>query len=154
MGDIRQQGLAQQGSGPSPGTPVIVDVHARMGTGGAVQFSHEWRFQGGSSQGNGSIRIPRKMNHEAGTTIQFHLRDDTGMLRFASQPDDAIWVDRNRCPQQAGTDPEIIDIRPTPNLLTIHDKNQDECELHYNLRFEPDPDRYCYDPTIRNGGSI
>ena len=154
MGDVRPQGQAQQSGGPSPGTPVRVDVTARRDSNGDFQFSHEWRFHGGNSQGGGNIEIPRKKKTEPGTTIHFHLRDDTGLLRFASNPDDAIWVDRSGCPQQAVRDPEITDVRPSPRLLTIHDENKDECELHYNLRFEPDPDRYCYDPTIKNGGSI
>ncbi|HUE79583.1 MAG TPA: hypothetical protein VMN38_08130 [Sphingomicrobium sp.] len=154
MGDVRQQGQAQRSGRPSPGTPVIVDVFASRDSDGSIQFSHEWRFQGGNSQGGGDIDIPAKKRMEPGTTIHFHLRDDTRMLRFSPQPDDAIWVDRIGCPQQATTDPEITDIRPSPNLLTIHDENRDECDLHYNLRFEPDPDRYCYDPTIKNGGSI
>lgn len=153
MGDVRQQGQeqAQQGSGPSPGTPVKVTVHALPGPGGSVLFSHDWEFQGGNSQGGGSIDIPSKKPTESGTPIHFHLRDETGMLRFAA---DAIWVDRNSCPQQASSDPEITDIRPSPNLLTVFDENKDECELHYNLRFDPDPDRYFYDPTIKNGGSL
>ena len=154
MGDVRQQGQTQQGNSASPGTPVIVDVHARREADGTVRFSHEWRFQGGNSQGSGDIDIPRKGKAEPGTPIQFHLRDETGMLRFPSAADDAIWVDRSSCPQQAVRDPEITDVRTSPNLLTIHDQNKEQCELHYNLRFDPDPDRYCYDPTIKNGGSI
>jgi hypothetical protein len=153
MTDVRQQGQAEQGGPPKPGTPVIVDVFARDAN-GSVEFSHDWRFDGGNSKGGGRIDIPAKKTGEPGTPIHFHLHDDTNMLRFVSHADDVIWVDRNGCPQSQAKDSEITNIQPSPNLLRVYDENEVKCELHYNLRFEPDPDKYYYDPEIRNGGTV
>ncbi len=74
-------------------------------------------------------------------------------MRFVDG-DDAIWVSRTTCPQsEAASDPEITRIKPSGTVLKVLDMNETACTLHYNLRFEPDPNRYCYDPDIRNGGT-
>lgn len=141
----------QHSGGPPPGTPVIVDVYATDGENGQVDWAHEWRFDGGSYGGKGAIDVPQKDIGEPGTPIHFHLRDRTKIgLSFAADP---IWVDRNICPQSRANDPEITDIKAGGHVLKVVDRNRDECVLHYALRFAPDPDRYCYDPDIRNGGS-
>ena len=153
MGDEIQQQRPQQstGPGPGPGTPIKVDVYADDDGSGNVSWSHEWRFDNGAGGGHGTIDVPRKAKGQPGTPIQFHIRDRTRIgLSFASDP---IWVDRNSCPLARASDPEITDVDPQRNVLKLVDLNEDQCVLHYSLRFEPDPDRYCYDPDIRNGGS-
>ena len=152
MGDeTQQQRQQQQSTGPGAGTPIKVDVYAEDDGNGNVSWSHEWRFENGGGGGQGTIEVPRKDKGQPGTPIQFHLRDKTRIgLSFASDP---IWVDRIACPQSPASDPEITGINPQRNVLKLVDLNEDECVLHYSLRFDPDPDRYCYDPDIRNGGS-
>ena len=152
MGDVRQHTHADQARPPAPGTPVIVDVVARD-VNGTVEFSHDWRFEGGNSQGGGAIVLPGKKRGDPGTPIHFHLRDETGMLRFTANADDVIWVDRRGCPIGPSKDTEITNVTSTPNLLRVYDRNTEKCDLHYNLRFDPDPDKYFYDPDIRNGGT-
>ncbi|MGI8611927.1 MAG: hypothetical protein ACR2KH_06630 [Sphingomicrobium sp.] len=157
MGDIRHgdQSARTQRGGPPPGTRVIVDVYAD-GQPGAVTFKHEWRFDDNSRKGNGEIDIPAKKKDEDGTPIQFNLHDRTRPkvgLKFVND-DNAMWSDRTICPQyDAAWDSEITSIRPSERVLHVVDLNKDECVLHYNLRFEPDPQTYCYDPEIRNGGT-
>ena len=155
MGDIRQpQSPQDQRGGPPPGTRVIVDVIAK-GRPGAVTFEHEWRFEDDSLKGNGDIDVPAKKKGEDGTPIQFNLHDRTDPrvgLKFVND-DGAIWSNRTLCPQlDASWDTEITSIRPSGPVLHVVDLNKDKCVLHYNLRFEPDPQRYYYDPAIRNGG--
>jgi len=157
MGDIRQapQNQQPQGGGPPPGTPVFVDIYADSGPGGGVSWSHEWRFENQSKK-TGTIDIPSKDRGQPGTPIQFQVHDRTqprAGLRFV-KGDDAIWVDRSTCPESnAASDPEITGISPAGTVLRVMDLNNDDCSLHYNLRFEPDPKRYYYDPEIRNGGT-
>src|SRR5688572_3266591 len=138
MGDVRDQGPVQQTGGATngkAGTPVIVDVYAKD-VGRTVEFSHRWRFDGGSDQGNGAIIIPQAKKGDPGHPIHYHLRDETKeKLSFVDDPDEVIWVLRSSCPQSRSSDPEIININPTPNLLKVYDRNEEECELHYNLRF-------------------
>jgi len=159
MGDVRDQTTRQTHGGPPPGTRVIVDVYADDAGNGDVNWSHSWRFDdngggGNSNNGTGTIDVPEKRIGQPGTPIDFHLHDRTSVrLSFAPDP---IWVDRDPrpCPVQAAViDPEITDIVGAPRLLRVLDRNQDECVLHYNLRFNPDPVRYHYDPDIKNGGS-
>jgi hypothetical protein len=138
---------------PTPGTPVFVDVYASGGPGN-VRFDHRWRFQGGRTR-TGRIEVPAKAKKERGTPIKFFLRNNTRPrvpLAFVDD-DDAIWVDRTACPMTQARDREIINIRPSGSVLDVDDENQDACELHYNLRFEPNPQLYFYDPDIKNGGS-
>ena len=146
------------GKGPhmptAPGTPVICDVFA-LGNG---QFRHEWRFQGGANQGNGRIEVPEKKAGEPGTPIQFHLHPNGTGLQFDTGNDPngiskSIWVQQNGCPTAPSKDAEITVDQMSPNLLKVTDANLTECELHYNLRFTPDPDTNCYDPEIKNGGT-
>ena len=144
----------QSQSGAGGGRPVMVDVFAISSAAGKVEFSHEWRFDNGPSQGNGTIEVPKAKPGDPATPIHFHLHDRTGQsLRFDEE--DAIWVKRSQCPAESSEDPEIprdgIDVHP--KLLKIIDRNSEECELHYNLRFK-DRDGHLaeYDPSIRNGG--
>ena len=145
---------SMQSEGPPPGTPVFVDVYADTAPNGGIEWSHEWRFRNHSPK-RGSIDIPKKEKGQPGTPIHFKLHDRTQPkvgLRFV-HCDDAIWVSRTTCPQSQASDPEITRIEPSETVLKVLDLNKDDCTLHYNLRFEPDPQRYCYDPEIRNGGS-
>jgi hypothetical protein len=133
-----------------------VDVRARI-VRGDVEFSHDWRFENGPSKGGGKIEVPAKTDGDPGTPIHFHLDDDTGLhLKFVPDNKDVMWVDRNGCPESQTWDQEIPigQIDPSPMLLKVYDKNQEECELHYRLRFQPDPEKYSYDPEIKNGGSF
>lgn len=156
MGDIRQfdQSAETQRSGPPPGTRVIVDVVAD-GKAGAVTFTHEWRFEDNSMKGTGAIDIPEKKKGQKSTPIQFILNDRTNPkvgLKFVND-DNAIWSDRTVCPEHDPRwDPEITSISPSERILNVVDLNQEKCTLHYNLRFEPDPKTYYYDPEIKNGG--
>ena len=144
----------QQSQGGGGGRPVIVDVFATASSKGAVEFRHEWRFENGPNQGNGAIDVPKAQPADPATPIHFHLHDDSGQaLRFDEQ--DPIWVERSQCPSQSSEDPEIprseIDVHP--NLLKVQDRNSEECELHYNLRFKDKDGAIAeYDPSIRNGG--
>ena len=157
MGDSRQAAAqgAQMRQAPPPGTPVFVDVYAKTSPSGGVEWSHEWHFQNQRPKG-GAIDIPQKDKGQPGTPIKFKLHDRTEPrlgLRFVDG-DDAIWVDRTTCPESGpARDPEIVLIEPSETILRVVDMNQDDCTLHYNLRFEPDPCRYYYDPEIRNGGT-
>lgn len=135
------------------GRPVIVDVFADLDAMGRVRFDHDWRFEGEPGQGNGPIEIPKASANDPGTAIHFHLRDDSGRkLRF--DDDDPIWVNRSECPDEASEDSEIPSdsIEASPKLLKVLDLNKEECELHYNLRFNSDQGPEQYDPSIRNGG--
>jgi len=146
-----QQGTQSEAKG---GKPVIVDVFANGCATGGIEFSHEWRFEDGPSQGDGTIEVPKAKPSDPATSIHFHLHDRTGQsLRF--DEDDPIWVKRSECPCESSEDPEIprdgIDVHP--KLLKITDRNSEECELHYNLRFKDrDGGLAEYDPSIRNGG--
>lgn len=157
MGDIRHEdpSARTQRGGPPPGTRVIVDVNAE-GQPGAVIFKHEWRFEDNSMKGNGRINIPAKEEGQDGTPIRFVLHNRTRPrvdLKFVDN-DNAIWTNRTFCPEHdAHWDPEITSISPSGPVLNVVDLNRDECILNFNLRFEPDPNRYYYDPEIRNGGT-
>lgn len=147
MGDVRENAQVQQHSRP-PGTPVIVDVFAEP------EFRHRWRFEGGSDEGDGPIKIPEKDVGQPGTPIHFHFHPGGSGLTFLQDNENVIWCDRNSCPTAGPkSDPEITNINVSPMLLRVMDLNQDECTLHYNLRFSPDPDRNFYDPEIQNGGT-
>lgn len=156
MTDVRDStGPAENGpSAAPPGTPVQVTVIAE-GRPGAVIFTHEWRFQGGHHMGKGGIEIPKRFDTDPGTPIHFHLSNRTQprvQLQFVNS-DDAIWVNRRGCPEsEPSFDREITCIEPSGERLSVLDRNQEDCTLYYNLRFEPDPNTYYYDPEIRNGG--
>lgn len=135
------------------GTPVVVDVCADLDPMGRVCFDHEWRFEGSPTKARGRIDIPKAQPKDPGTPIHFHLRDNTRRnLRFDER--DPIWVKRSECPEESCEDREIPrdSIDANANLLKILDLNNEECELHYNLRFNSDQGPEEYDPSIRNGG--
>ena len=152
----RAQPKAQsmQSEPPPPGTPVFVDVYADTAPNGCIEWSHKWRYRNHSPR-DGSIVIPKKEKGQPGTPIHFQLHNRTQPrigLSFVDC-DDAIWVSRTSCPQSRASDPEITRIEPSGMVLKVLDLNKEDCTLHYTLRFEPEPTRYCYDPEIRNGGS-
>ena len=140
---------------------MIVDVFARTMPGGKVEFSHEWRWgEDGPSQGSGTIKIPQRSEHEPGTPMHFHLRDETRPnrgFRFSPNQGSAMWVKRDCCPPDDPRcdDPEIPPekMEVTPKLLKVCNENSEECTLHYRLWFE-DKEGYPadYDPDITNGG--
>lgn len=144
-----------------PGTPVIVDVFAKSTADGGVEFSHKWRWgEDGPSEGNGTIKIPKRLKKDPGTWMQFRLRDDTKPNRgfqFSKKQGAAMWVQRDTCPPHdlRCDDPEIPpeQMEVKPKLLKAHNLNGEECNLHYRLWFEDQqgyPDSY--DPDITNGG--
>ena len=151
----------QRQSARPPGTPVIVDVFARTLPGGAIEFSHSWRWQDGTPGGSGSIEIPEREKDEPGTPLHFHLRDQTQPnrgLNFTADHEGAMWVLRDRCPpeHQRCEDPEIPadKMERAPKLLKVFDRNSEECTLHYRLRFtDRDGRPEAYDPDIKNGGT-
>lgn len=152
------QAAPQQSAGPPAGTPAIVDVFARTAPGGAIEFSHQWRWNDGTAGGNSSIEVPPRKKDEDGTPIHFNLRDQTQPNRGLDFADDPIWVLRDRCPPdgQRCEDPEIPagQIQKTPNLLKVFDRNSEACTLHYRLRFTDRQGRpEAYDPDIKNGGT-
>lgn len=150
-----QPGPRHENSAAQAGRPIIVDVFAQQGAGGSVSCRHEWRFEDGSSQGSGTIEVPARKHSDPGTPIHFHLHDSTGRdLRFDS--DDPIWVSRDTCPNQSCEDSEMPrkDHQASPRLLKVHNRNSEECELHYNLRFKDRSGESAeYDPAIKNGGT-
>lgn len=156
MTDARQDAQLTQGGKPKPGTRVIVDVYAD-GPPSLISWSHDWRFEDNSLKGHREIDVPAKKAGEDPTPIKFNLHDRTQPkvgLKFVDD-DNAIWSNRNFCPERdAHWDPEITSIRPAGLVLHVVDLNQDDCTLHYNLRFTPDPETNYYDPDIRNGGTI
>ena len=143
----------QQHGGPPAGTPAIVDVYIDP-AGNDVNIWHEWRWQGGPSQGQGAVEVPGRNPSEPGTPIHFNLHDSTGRgFDFAG---DAIWVLRSGCPDQQCQDPEIPtdQIQVSPNLLKVLDRNSVDCTLHYRLLFQDNGGKSAsYDPEIRNGGT-
>ena len=152
------QASPQQSAGPPAGTPAIVDVIARTTPAGAVEFSHQWRWNNGNPGGNGDIDVPRRKKDESGTPIHFHLRDQTQPNRGLDFADDPIWVLRDSCPPDGRRceDSEIPadKIERSNNLLKVVDLNSEECTLHYRLRFtDRDGRPEAYDPAIKNGGT-
>jgi hypothetical protein len=145
----------QQASHGGEGKPVLVDVYAKLDSAGAVCCRHEWRFEDGSCQGNGTIEIPARKHSDPETPIHFHLHDDSGrQLRFDDR--DPIWVSRDGCPTTSCEDPEIprSEIEAQNKLLKVLNRNSEECELHYNLRFRDRSGKAAeYDPAIKNGGT-
>ena len=160
-GQQTDQAAPRQSARPPAGTPAIVDVFARTTQSGAVEFSHQWRWNDGTPGGSGDIDIPRRNKGGPGTPIHFHLRDQTQPPRgldFTADQDGPIWVLRDSCPPdgQPCEDREIPTdkIERTPNLLKVFDLNSEECTLHYRLRFtDRDGRPEAYDPAIKNGGT-
>jgi hypothetical protein len=146
-----------QSTSPPPGTPAIVDVFVDV-TATGISFSHEWRWHNGPSEGNGTIHVPTRAEHEAGTPIHFNLHDKTSRgLRFSDDVHGPIWVRRDGCPVVKGSDSEIPEdkIERAPKLLKVFNENSEQCTLHYRLRFEDkDGQLEDYDPEIKNGGRI
>lgn len=140
----------------APGSPAVVDVYADVGSDGSLAFSHEWRWENGPSEGKGSINVPKRAEHEPGTPIHFHLHDQTtSHLNFSDDALGAIWVSRTGCPETAASDDEIPQqgIEVHPKLLKLFNANNEECVLHYCLRFtSKDGQTESYDPEIKNGG--
>ena len=145
---------------PPPGTPCIVDVFAKTTADGKVEFSHEWRWENGPSEGHGTIKVPTRLESEPGTPIHFHLRDETKPNRgftFAKEQGAAMWVQRGSCPSgdercdDSEFPPDQMDVKP--KLLKAHNLNSEECTLHYRLWVE-DKEGYrdSYDPDVTNGG--
>jgi len=146
-----------QSNKPPAGTPAIVDVTIEQ-TPTGISVSHEWRWQGGNSEGKGTIDVPQRAHHEDGTPIHFHLRDNTNrQFRFAGDVLGAIWVTRSGCPVSKSGDAEIPEhkFQQAPNLLKVFNENSEECTLHYRLRFtDKNGQSESYDPDIKNGGRI
>lgn len=148
---------------PPPGTRVFVEVTARNGAEGEVEFTHEWKWEDGSpGGGRGAIEIPAKKKGDPATPMRFRLYDRTEPrrgLEFARDEDGGpMWVRRDRCPPKdvKSEDPEIParDMRPNRAFLNVVNINDEACTLHYRLRFKADDEGIeSYDPEIRNGGS-
>jgi hypothetical protein len=140
---------------PPAGTPAVVDVTVEPAATG-ISASHEWRWEGGNSQGKGTIDVPQRADHEEGTPIHFHLHDNSGRgFRFADDVLGAIWVARGECPSSKSGDSEIPEdkIQRSPNLLKVFNENSEKCTLHYRLRFKDKKgESESYDPDITNGG--
>jgi len=155
---VTDQRGSSQSANPSAGTPAIVDVFAEPDGVGGIAFSHEWRWNNGQSQGKGTIDVPKRSASESGTPIHFNLRDNTGRdLRFADDSKGPIWVTRGACPSSQSSDPEIPEdkIQGAPNLLKLFNENNEECTLHYALRFtDKGGTQHSYDPDIKNGGKV
>ncbi|HEU0310454.1 MAG TPA: hypothetical protein VFR36_04465 [Sphingomicrobium sp.] len=134
-------------------TRVLVDVFARSET-KPGQYRIDWRFDGGPSQGNTPIVLPKKSgDHD----LVYTLHNEAGeALRFKEFPSDAMWVHPGSgCPSGKGNGQGHISFgnvsQPDRLTLTVNDDNKGAaCTLNYMLRF--DPDGYYFDPEIRNGG--
>lgn len=135
------------------GLPVLVDVFAHP-PGSSDPYTIDWRFQGGPSQGNTPIDLPRGSgSHD----MIFTLHDDSGKgLKFKSAAEEAMWISSgNGCPTGKGSGANQIQFgsvsQPDRMVLRVNDKNSgNRRNLHYMLRFDPDPN--VFDPEIRNGG--
>jgi hypothetical protein len=157
--EVRASSTQGHGAGSAAGTPVIVDVYVRSAITG-LQFSHEWRWDDGNPGGKDAIDIPPRQKGQPGTPIHFHLHDKTTPNRglvFADDAEGPMWVQRWSCPPDGAKceDPEIpgSEMQLSPNLLKVLDLNNEECSLHYRLRFKDrDGKAESYDPEIRNGG--
>jgi hypothetical protein len=157
-----QMTLSESDNRAGAGKPVIVDVFARNGPNGRVAFSHDWRWENGPSEGNGTIKIPKRLPSEPGTMLHFNLRDETDPkrhLEFAKKDGAAMWVLRNACPPEDKRcdDAEIPPDRMVtqPKLLKAFDENSEECDLHYRLWVrDKDGNWDAYDPDIKNGGKV
>jgi hypothetical protein len=152
--------LTGQGPPPAAGTPVFVDVTAQD-SGDGVLFSHEWRWgEGGPSQGNGAIAVPKRLASDPGTQMHFALNDKSSRnLRFSEQQGSAMWVQRDSCPPQdvRCDDPEIPadQMSVAPKLLKVFNVNSEQCDLHYCLWFQDKNGiSHAYDPEIQNGGKV
>lgn len=139
---------------PIKGLPVEVDVYAHP-PGSPEEYTLDWRFQGGQSQGNTPIILPKGSgSHD----MTFVLHDSSGKgLKFQPVAKDAMWIrNGNACPKAPGTgNGQIVHGSVTNGgmTLTVNDDNAgNPAQLHYTLRFDPDPDHNFWDPEIRNGG--
>lgn len=162
MSEQHTASMSQSGAArPPAGMPVIVNVLARTKADGSVGFSHTWRWDDGTPGGSGRIDIPARGKDDPGTPMHFHLKDETEPRRglvFTDDEEGPMWVLRDQCPPdgQRCEDPEMpaADMKASPNLLRVFNKNSEQCTLHYRLRFKdrkgaPED----YDPDIRNGGT-
>lgn len=137
---------------PIQGLPVEVDVYANP-PGSLQPYELDWRFQGGPSQGNTPIDLPKGSgSHD----LIFTLHDNSGKgLKFKPVASDAMWVrNGNACPTAPGNgNGQIVhgSVTNGGTTLTVNDDNAgNPARLHYTLRFDPDPNSW--DPEIRNGG--
>lgn len=136
-----------------PGLPVEIDVFAHP-AGAPAPYTIDWRFQGGPSQGNTAISLPRNSgSHD----MIFTLRDNSGKnLRFKGTPEEAMWVSPGQqCPSGKGSGANQIRFgsvsQPDRLVLTVTDDNSgNRRNMQYMLRFDPDGNNF--DPEIRNGG--
>ena len=133
------------------GDPVLVDVYAHP-PGSPEDYTIDWKFQGGPSQGNTPIVLPKGSgSHD----LTFTLHDNSGKgLAFKPKAEDAMWIGHGKgCPTGKGNGKGQIVHGTVANgttLTVIDDNSGNPATLHYMLRFDPDPN--VFDPEIRNGG--
>lgn len=137
---------------PVKGAPVEVDVYAHP-PGSPSEYTIDWRFQGGPSQGDTPIILdPGSGSHD----LTFTLHDNSGKgLKFKPNAADAMWTHPgNKCPNGPGNgNGQITNGSVTNGCMTLNvtdDNSGNPARLHYMLRFDPDPNSF--DPEIRNGG--
>ena len=134
--------------------PVYVNVYAREGDKGALEFTHDWRLQkNGPVKGKGAIEVPYGTPR---SPIEFELHDETQRgLRFLKDANEAIWARVGKCPEAKGDGGQIEfpEAKTSSHTLKIDNANSADCELHYMLRFEDkDGATEKYDPIIRDKG--
>jgi hypothetical protein len=143
---------------------IEVDVLASLSANNSVHFDSVWRRKGESVWHTSPIELGRGSgDHE----IELHLDDRTGLaLRFYEDPDEAVWMNIGQCPTASSrSDKKQIKDKKTDKWnrkkLCFTDVNDEECELHFALRFDGERSidteekaypPYEYDPIIRNGG--
>lgn len=144
------------GAKASVGNKVVVRVFANNAD-GEVVFTHDWKKAQGKKLKGGAIVLPAD---SGGWELEFQFYDATGgNLEFPDNAEEAMWtVEGKSCPKGKGNGGHItygaVSKKNGKNaILTVTDDNDgDECDLTFALRFKPDPQRYIYDPEIKNGG--
>jgi hypothetical protein len=151
---------------------VEVKVSASLDKNGRVEFDSCWH---GDADPAG-VWHPSPVDLPKGSgehLVEFSVDDQTGLdLEFYSNPNSSkkkyqsVWVQVDTCPQ-GGNGPHHKQIREkvrkSGQSLTFKDKNDTQCDIHYNLRFKGKPGHqadnparpcppYEYDPIIRNRG--
>lgn len=138
---------------------IYVDVRATRAGNGQVHFDAYWRLKGSAGGVWNSVPIelpPGRPHYE----LIFDLDDKSGRnLKYYGTPDDAMYVQRDVCPQakgDGGGEIKFLSVDTNKKKLTVKDFNQQDCTLKYMLRFDGDPVGQCppyeFDPIISNGG--
>ena len=138
--------------------PIYVDVRVKPKH-GTLDYRIKWKtMKWWPFWNDDPIELsPGSGGHE----MMFNLSDDTDLdLLFLSDPNDAIWVQPNSCPQgkcNSGGQVTPVSVEDGGKQLRATNANCDDpVDLHYALNFNgkasKDGPPYSHDPIIKNGG--